>query len=314
MYAPSLMTLYHLAFIARAVRNMQGNTSNTGKARQDNLGEQIQRRLHEKLGVHIVVATTADAVFLDGRVSTPEQRERVGQIVTELAPGKHVENNLTVEQLLTATEADPREESGEVINEPNTNELRDEEALSAEEETQPDEIDAGALHLANDTDELDDPTLLRESEGFDASLMDQPLETNAINVANDSVYDEDDSAEPDPTYFAPTDPVIDGNASDAQGDAVVLNGFEPTSMDDETVDASAEDNRPGDEALADAIRRELREDASTTDLRVHVRVVRGVAHLRGTVPSLEDAENAEAVAAGVPGVIDVDEDLDVPGL
>jgi osmotically-inducible protein OsmY len=298
---------------------MQGNTHDTASARnadhtqRDTLGEQIRHRLHEKLGVNIAVATTVDAVFLGGRVSTPEQRERVGQLVTELAPGKHLENELEVEQLLTATEAEPAEESAEVIDEPNINELREQEELSAEEAPQPDDIDAGALHLPADTDELDDPTLIHEREGADASLVDQPLETDALNVANDSVYDDEPSAEPDPVYFAPTDPVIGGNTSDAQGNAIVLGGFEPTSLDDETVDASAEDNRPGDEALADAIRRELREDASTTDLQVHVRVVRGVAHLRGTVPSLEDAENAEAVASEVPGVIEVDEEFDVQG-
>lgn len=47
---------------------------------------------------------------------------------------------------------------------------------------------------------------------------------------------------------------------------------------------------------------ELREDAATTDLRVDVLVWDGVVRLRGTVPTLEDADNAEAVAARVPGV------------
>ncbi len=296
---------------------MQHNTDNrdnTGSTPQDTLGEQIQRRLHEKLGVHIAVATAADTVFLDGRVRTPEQRERVGRLAANLAPGKRVENDLEAEQLLTATEAEPTEESAEVINEPNTNERQDRENLIAEERPRPDDIDAGALHLPTDTDELDDPTLLHERRGFDASLTDQPLETNVINVENDSIYDADPSVEPDPTYFAPTDPVIDTSTHDEQGNVTVLGGFEATSMDDETVDASAEDKLPGDEALADAIRRELREDASTTDLQVDVRVVRGVAHLRGIVPSLEDAENAEAVASEVPGVIEVDEELDVQGL
>lgn len=299
---------------------MQGNTSDTSSASNTNntprdiLGEQLQRRLQEHLGVHVTVATTVDAVFLDGRVSTPEQRERVGQLVTELAPGKHLENNLEVEELLTATEAEPTQESSEAIDEPNTDDLLEQEALSTEEATQPDDIDPGKLRLPRDTDELDDPTLLRDIPGDDAGLTDQPLDTNALNVANDSIYGADESPEPDPAYFAPTDPVIGGDTGDEAGNVEVLGGFEPTSLDDETVDPSAEDNRPGDEALADAVRRELRRDASTTDLRIHVQVVNGVAHLRGTVPSLEDAENAEAVASDVPGVIEVDEELDVQGL
>lgn len=290
---------------------MQGNTDNTDTTRQDNLGEQIQRRLHETLGVHIMVATTVDTVFLDGRVSTPVQRAQVGRLAAELAPGKRVENDLEVEQLLTATEANPRDRVGEVIDESNTNDLFDAKTARAEEKMRAGELGTGALHLTKDTDELDDPALLREREGFDAGLTGQPLETNDINVGNDSIYDADESAESEPAYFAPTDPVID---SDERGNLTVLGGFEATSMDDESVDTSAEDNRPGDEALADAIRRELREDASTTDLQVHVHVVRGVAHLRGAVPSLEDAENVEAVASEVPGVIEVDEELDVQGL
>ncbi|HEX8034081.1 MAG TPA: BON domain-containing protein [Ktedonobacterales bacterium] len=299
---------------------MQSNTRDTHDTRnakntpRDTLGEQLQRRLQEHLGVHITVATTVDAVFLDGRVSTPEQRERVGRLVTELAPGKHIENNLEVEELLSPTEAEPTRESSEVIDEPNIDDLLEKEALSAEEAPQPDDIDPGKLRLPPDTDELDDPTLLHEIPGDDASLTDQPLETNALNVANDSVYDADDSVEPDPAYFAPTDPVIGSGPNEDPTRAEVVGGFEPTSLDDVSVDPSAEDNRPGDEALADAIRRELREDASTTDLQIHVYVVNGVAHLRGTVPSLEDAENAEAVASEVPGVIEVDEELDVQGL
>ena len=82
-------------------------------------------------------------------------------------------------------------------------------------------------------------------------------------------------------------------------------------MDDLAVAVSASDGRPGDEALASAIRRELREDATTTDLPLGVAVRRGVAYLRGRVAGPEDAENAEAVAARVPGVVEVVERLEV---
>lgn len=293
---------------------MQGNTRDSRDAknmRQNDLGKQIERRLHDQLHVHIVVATSADTVFLDGQVRTPEQRDHVVRLAKELAPGKRVESNLEVQQFVTATETNPPEEASEVIDESNINDLRDIDVLGAAERLSPDDFDAGALRLPAGADELDDPTLLRERRGFDASLADQPLETNELNVANDSVYDADESVEPDGAYFPPTDPVT---AGDAQGRLTVVGGFDATSMDDETVDASAEDRRPGDEALADAIRRELREDASTTDLQVDVHVVRGVAHLHGTVPNLEDAENAESVAASVPGVIEVDEELDVQNL
>lgn len=296
---------------------MQGNTPDTrdthnaNDTQRNSLGKQIERRLHGQLGVHLVVATTADTIFLDGQVRSPEQRDHAVRLATELAPGKRVENNLEVQQFVTATETNPHDEAGEVIDEQNINDLRDEESLRAQERPSPDDFDAGALRLPASADELDDPTLLRESQYFDTSLADQPLETNELNVVDDSVYDADASAEPDAVYFPPTDPVT---AGDEQGRLTVVGGFNATSMDDETMDASAEDHRPGDEALADAIRRELREDAATTDLWVDVHVVRGVAHLHGTVPNLEDAENAESVASSVPGVLDVDEHLDVQNL
>ena len=91
----------------------------------------------------------------------------------------------------------------------------------------------------------------------------------------------------------------------------MLGGFSASSMESVEVAPSASDNRLGDEAIEDAIRRELREDASTTDLNIQVLVRQGVARLRGTVADLDDAENAEAVASRVPGVREVVEELEV---
>jgi osmotically-inducible protein OsmY len=109
-------------------------------------------------------------------------------------------------------------------------------------------------------------------------------------------------------YFPPTDPVL---TTDALGRPRVLSGFSATSDQEIGVARSASDRRLGDEAIADAIRRELREDALTTELDIDVQVWQGVAHLRGGVSGLEDAENAEAVADRVPGVHEVVEELEV---
>ena len=107
-------------------------------------------------------------------------------------------------------------------------------------------------------------------------------------------------------YSPPEDPVITTNA---HGEPQVLGGFgEDTEI---TVERSALDGQRGDEAIADAIRRELNEDAATADLLIVVAVRNGVAHLRGKVADLEDAENAESVAARVPGVREVVEELEV---
>ena len=167
--------------------------------------------------------------------------------------------------------------------------------------------DRDAPNLDALQDAIDDSAL----DDIDLDPMQTPADTNVIDAIGD--YEPDDLAEvePDTTFFAPVDPVLTVGAS---GDTEVLGGFSPTSLDGEYVDRSAEDNIPGDEALADAVRAALRADAATTDLNVRVQVARGIARLRGRVASLEDAENAEAVASDVPGVNDVIEEIDVDGM
>lgn len=116
------------------------------------------------------------------------------------------------------------------------------------------------------------------------------------------------TAEP---FFPPTDPVV---RAGPRGDVEVVGGFSATSMDSLEVEPSATDELLGDEAIAEAVRRELREDAATTDLQIEVSVLRGVVRLRGTVPSIEDAINAEEVASRVPGVVEVREELEIASL
>jgi hypothetical protein len=125
----------------------------------------------------------------------------------------------------------------------------------------------------------------------DADFTDQPLTTDATLVVE---------GDTDATFFPPTDPVLRPGAG---GQPEILGGFSPTA-EPPPPDRSA-DGRIGDEALADAVRDALALDASTADLNLTVEVEDGVVHLRGQVLSIEDAENAEAVAAAVPGVVEV---------
>jgi osmotically-inducible protein OsmY len=116
---------------------------------------------------------------------------------------------------------------------------------------------------------------------------------------------EDDVESGDEVYVPPSDPVL---STDAYGAAHVLGGF--GGGPDGSVERSA-DGRVGDEALADAVRQELAQDAATSDLSILVAVRNGVVHLRGQVADLEDADNAESVAARVQGIREVVEELDV---
>jgi len=114
-------------------------------------------------------------------------------------------------------------------------------------------------------------------------------------------------------YFPPTDPVI-GEQLIEQDEVEVIGGFEPTSEDHDEVEVDRR-HLEDDERITDDVRKELRQDATTTDLaHIEVTTFNRVVHLRGTVETLEDAENAEAVAGRVPGVTEVREDLKVLGL
>ena len=168
--------------------------------------------------------------------------------------------------------------------------------------------------LPTDVDDFvgDEPTAeLAETRSevadqIEPDFTDQSGLFDPIEAAGPDSSGPDDPAETGEVYTPPTDPVV---TTDIHGEARVLNGFD--SGEDLTVEPSAMDDRPGDEALADAVRRELAEDAATTDLEIVVAVRNGVAHLRGRVTDLDDADNAEAVAARVPGIREVVEELEV---
>jgi osmotically-inducible protein OsmY len=115
----------------------------------------------------------------------------------------------------------------------------------------------------------------------------------------------DEVASGDAVYVPAIDPPSERNE--------VVGGLELSSLDDVTVDASS-DGTLGDEAIRDAVIRELREDAATAGLAVEVSVDEGLVRLTGRVTTLDDAESAEEVAARVPGVVEVAEELEVANL
>jgi osmotically-inducible protein OsmY len=115
-------------------------------------------------------------------------------------------------------------------------------------------------------------------------------------------------------FFPPTDPVVEPGDHGLE----IRGGFSATSMDvlsDEGPPEPSDELTPrGDEAIADDVRRELREDAMTAALRVNVAVQNGVVTLRGYIPNIEDAEAAEEVASRIPGVVEVRDHMLVAGV
>lgn len=131
--------------------------------------------------------------------------------------------------------------------------------------------------------------------GIDAGdFSDQQLMTDTLAASGAGSSSETDLvSEGGDAYVPPMDPV--GTTTE------VIGGFEMSSMDDVEVERSLYGGL-SDDSIADAIRRELHEDAATTALDIDVSVRHGLVHLRGTVFSLDDAESAEEVASRVPGV------------
>jgi hypothetical protein len=148
------------------------------------------------------------------------------------------------------------------------------------------------------------------SADVEPSMIDQELLTDPTAAAGPSDSWEDPVEDGEEVYVPPTDPVI---TTGVHGDTEVLGGFSTDSMETRGPLHSS-DGEIGDEAIADAVRAALRQDAATTDLQVDVIVEDGIARLYGAVPGLEDVDNAEAVAGRVEGVVEVMEELQVAGV
>jgi osmotically-inducible protein OsmY len=111
-----------------------------------------------------------------------------------------------------------------------------------------------------------------------------------------------EEAEP---YFPPTDPVV----RQAQtGETEIAGGFGTGEVPEFPAHAVTQDV-PSDEALEDAVHRQLRLDASTAHLHLNAEASQGVVRLQGSVDDEADAENALAIAGDVPGVVEVIDEL-----
>jgi hypothetical protein len=221
-----------------------------------------------------VVEEADGTITLEGKVDSERDRQAAEDIAADLAGDADVDNALEVEDLLPV--------SVEVF----ASEQRGAEVLGGAP-------DVGEVEVEINPDFTDQ------------SMAHDPF---AVSGPTDGVDDGEEAHDGDSVYVPPTDPV---SSTDGRGEAVVLGGFGISATDDLGADVLVDDRGYGDEAIADAVRRELREDAATTDLQVRVIVRHGVVHLHGVVPDLVDADAAEEVASRVTGVREVREELDV---
>jgi osmotically-inducible protein OsmY len=237
----------------------------------------LTSRLEARLaeaGLQVTVERSEDALVLSGFVDSEEARWAAADLVAQATPNLRIDNQLEVQTVLPV----------------------DVDSFASDE---------SSAELAGSADEIEASGGELEPDFSRVSVRD-PDEV----VDTDDPDGLDDIAQSGEVYTPPIDPVV---TTTLHGDPRILGGFELDDEVDDTVERSA-DGRIGDEALADAVRRELEEDSATTDLEIFVTVRNGVAHLRGRVPYLDDADNAEAVAARVQGIVDVEEELDVDGV
>lgn len=158
----------------------------------------------------------------------------------------------------------------------------------------------GTERMSTNLDVLDlDSSFIVESEEPD--FMQDPGTTDIIQVVEEGE-----------TYFPPTDPPTRPGTGSGFESVNVMGGFSGTSLEAPIdVDEHPIRLQTNDDELAEQVRYALRADAYTTDLNIEVEVENGIVRLHGIVGSLDDIEQAEQVAGSVPGVDDVEEDLEI---
>ncbi len=150
-------------------------------------------------------------------------------------------------------------------------------------------------------------------EGFSASVgnVAEGVDLTPDFTAEVGTADYLESVSEAEPYTPPTDPVV---KPDRSTDGIeMLNGFAETAGD-EAATAQLPGIPRGDDELRDAVLAALHADAATTDLFIEVEAQDGTVVLRGLVPSMDDADSAESVAAQVPGVEEVLEELQIEGM
>src|SRR4051794_14845730 len=110
--------------------------------------------------------------------------------------------------------------------------------------------DEPSAELADDLADIATTGGETEPDFTDQVVLRDPVTASGPNDIEDPV------ASGDEVYVPPDDPVV---TTDSRGQPAVLGGFGED--DSVQVERSAMDGEPGDEALADAVRQELREDA-----------------------------------------------------
>lgn len=244
------------------------------------LAAAIDRRLQDEASIYAAVRVGDGVAYLDGVVESAEQRDAASDLAAGVAGIERVQNDLDVEEI----------------------------GVPGQDTTTNTTTYADASYRMLESDLVTNPQPLRENLEPD---FNEPIDELGGDMTTDSMI----AVEEGLPYMPPTDPVV--RPSNDEQELSITGGFGQTS-DDEYPDLQATtatgDAPPGDEDVREQVLEALRTDAATADLVIQVIVRNGIVHLRGTVPTLDDAEAAEEVAGRVPTVIEVLEELEVAAL
>jgi osmotically-inducible protein OsmY len=244
------------------------------------LAVRVDQLLRDEAEVYAAVRVADGTAYLDGIVGSAEQRDAASDLALRVAGIRRVQNDLEIEEFGQPGDATRADEAtyADVSYQMLEGEQRA-DTNPFQEQAEPDYNDP--IPLAGG--DMTSSTMIAAEEGI--------------------------------PYVPPTDPVV--RPSRDEQTIAIVGGF-GTSADEEYPDRLATtaigDGPPGDEDLRDEVIAALRADAATTDLIIAVTVRNGKVHLRGEVPSLDDAESAEEVAGRVPGIREVIEELSVTAL
>src|SRR3982074_3400136 len=194
----------------------------------------MNARIEEQLaeaGLQVTVESSDGSLILNGVVDSEEARQAASDIVEQIAPDARIDNQLEVATLLPTNLDD-------FVGEQSTAELSESGA----------DIEAAGGEL--------EPDFTDQDNGLSGDFA------RASGAGGSG--DEDLASGGDAVYSPPIDPVV---STDEHGLAHSLGGF---GSGEEVPVEQTSDYRPGDEALADAVRRELAEDAATAELNIFV--------------------------------------------
>lgn len=242
------------------------------------LARQIAQRLTDEAGIYADVRVERGVVSLSGLVDSAAQSEAANDLAYGVAGVTQVQNYLEVEEFEVAAGENPR--------------LSDNSRYG----------DISYQMLDNQVGPLSDPVEPDYNE---------PIPDVGSDMTDNTMI----AVEEGIPYMPPTDPVV--RPTDNEQQLEIVGGFGQTAMEefpDQLATTAYGDAPPGDEDIRSQVLEALHADAATIDLDVHVSVRNGVVHLRGHVPTLDDAEFAEEVAGRVPGVVEVREELHVDAI